>query len=78
MVSTGGLGFFGQKKSMPETQEAESVRYSSVGGKITSATGPRIGSANSMPNSAELLFLKRLLFLKASIENEVTLDPTSV
>ena len=34
--------------------------------------------ANKMPSTSEVLFLKRLLYLKASIDNESTLNTMSV
>lgn len=34
--------------------------------------------ANKLPSTSEVLFLKRLLYLKASIDNESTLNTMSV
>ena len=42
-------------------------------------TNPLMTSKNiPIPNSSDILFLKRLLYLKASIDNEVTLNTFSV
>ena len=35
-------------------------------------------SSSDVPHSGDILFLKRLLFLKASIDNEATINPYSV
>ena len=42
---------------------------------LSQATQPQTGK---LPSSSEVLFLKRLLYLKASIDNESTINAMSV
>jgi hypothetical protein len=47
----------------------------SMGGNGKRGKSPKVGS---IPSSNDILFLKRLLYLKASIDNEATLNTFSV
>ena len=64
-------GFFSESGANAETQ-AETF------GAGLNQSQPVINMQKLMPNSSEILFLKRLLYLKASIDNESTINAFSV
>ena len=74
---TQGGGFFGQgtQTSSPEGTIGGGT-YDEREPKVVSKASTSVGS--KLPGTSEILFLKRLLYLKASIDNETTLNAMSV
>ena len=70
----GSKSFFRGSQEHIDLPDKFSVTLGSVQG-AESATG---GSQPILPSTSEILFLKRLLYLKASIDNESTLNAFSV
>ena len=63
-----GNGFFGQGN---QTEAGSQAKQSILGGRDSVAS-------TRAPGTSEILFLKRLLFLKASLDNESTLNTLTV
>ena len=72
MAKTGD-GFFGQA-NMDGMMNVDV----GVGSAARTSMGRESMASNRVPGTTEILFLKRLLYLKASIDNESTLNTFSV
>ena len=71
VTSAHAIGFFGQAASPEHDIVSSNMDEHEL--KTKSSMAP-----NKMPSTSEVLFLKRLLYLKASIDNESTLNTMSV
>lgn len=74
-LSSQGGGFFGQGSTTGNEMGGQVATLSEDKQK---AQAPSSQATTKLPGTSEILFLKRLLYLKASIDNETTLNAMSV
>ena len=72
------MGFFGQGGATDDETGMVSATEDDAKSKISSMQPASVSPAPKMPTSSDVLFLKRLLYLKASIDNEPTLNSMSI